>query len=419
MKKIIITILLISSFLSAETLNFQEAVNLALKNNLAVQISENGLQMMKNNVNPGILLPSVSINGASNYTDTDPVSGANSKIHSNSAQLSTSYTLFSGFNVLNSYKKLKLQYQQTELETRYQVENIIQSLAKAYYSVANAGEQLQLSKENMNISRQRLQRAREKAELGQVNKVELLTAEVDFNRDSISVETVRLNFENSCRNLNVLLNRSPEEKIDVNRSVEMLQLPEYKEMQEKAMAENAEFLAAKYGIDLAQADIKIVKSGYMPTLNLSGSYGYEQRNNEFDPALSDPDKFWSVGLSLNFRLFDGFQRKIKRQNAQITLKNQKLALQQTKLNLEKELASQYTIYVNSKKTLEMERLNLTATEASFDRTRELYELGQVTSVEFREAQLKLMQAKSNIAAGQYNVKLNEIALLQLSGMLLD
>jgi outer membrane protein TolC len=67
----------------------------------------------------------------------------------------------------------------------------------------------------------------------------------------------------------------------------------------------------------------------------------------------------------------------------------------------------------------MERLNLTATEASFDRTRELYELGQVTSVEFREAQLKLMQAKSNIAAGQYNVKLNEIALLQLSGMLLD
>ena len=67
----------------------------------------------------------------------------------------------------------------------------------------------------------------------------------------------------------------------------------------------------------------------------------------------------------------------------------------------------------------MERMNLTASQANFERTRDLFELGQVTTVQFREAQLNLMRAKSNIAAGEYAVKLNEIILLQLAGMLLD
>lgn len=419
MKKILITIMMISGMLTAETLNFEQAVNIALENNLSIQMSENSLEMIKNKVNPGILMPTVSLSGSSSYTDTDPAADSDYELHANSATVSTSYTLFNGFYLLNSYKKLKLQYNQTELETRYSVESIIAALAEAYYSVANAKEQLDLAKENLQISGDRLKRTREQEKLGGVNKVEMLSAEVDYNRDSISVETTKLSYENAFRNLNIMLDREIDSKYDIDLNVEMLQLPVYKELKASAFEKNSDYKATQLGIDLAEMDIKLANSDYFPSLSLSGSYGLSQTNSEFDPGLGDADKAWSVGLSLNFSLFDGFQRKIVKQNAKISLDNQKLALEQSKKNLEKEIASQYTTYVNSKKTLKMEQMNLAATEANFVRTKELYGMGQITSVQFREAQLNLMEAKSNISAGKYSVKLNEIALLQLAGMLLD
>ncbi len=419
MRKIIITMLLFSVMSAAEPIRFETAVNIALENNLSIKMAENGLQMMANNVNPGVLLPTVSLNGSSNFTDTEKAAGMAVETHRNSASVSTSYTLFSGFYVLNSYKKLKLQYGQTELETRYQVESIITAMAQTFYGLANADEQLQLARENLNISGERLQRVKEREKLGRVNKVEMLAAEVDYNRDSIAVENAKLSVENSRRNLNAMLNREVNSEVSVAGDVNLLTLPVYEELFTSAMKKNADYRAVEMGIDLAEMDVKLAKSRYMPSLNVTGSYGHNQTNNEFDPSLGNPDKAWSVGLSLNFSLFDGFKRKIQTQNAKISMKNQQLQLEQARLNLEKELASQYTTYQNSKKTLAMERMNLAASQANFDRTRELFELGQVTSVQFREAQLNLMRAKSNIAAGEYNVKLNEIALLQLAGMLLD
>ena len=411
--------MIISAILTAETLNFEQAVNITLENNLSIKMSENALQMTKNIVNPGVLLPTVSLNGNSNYTNTDPNAGTDTERHVNSASISTSYTLFSGFSILNSYKKLKLQYNQSELETRCTVENIITTMAQTYYSLANAEDQLKLAKESLKISGERLKRIGEKEKVGRINSVEMLSAEVDYNRDSISVESAKMNYENSLRNLNVMLNKDVNEKYEIDRSVTMLTMLEYEKLQLSAIENNADYQAMIYGINLAEMDMKLANSRYMPTLNFNSSYGLNQINNEFDPGIGDADKSWSVGLSLNFSLFDGFKRKIQKQNAKISLDNQKLAVDQNKQNLEKDLASQYTTYINSKKTLEMEKLNLEATQANFDRTKELYELGQLTSIQFREAQLNLMRVKSNISSGKYSVKLNEIALLKLSGMLLD
>ncbi len=419
MKKLLTIIVAFSAILSADSLSFEKAVTIALENNLSIKMAENGLQMTANKVNPGVLLPTVSLNGSSNFTDTETAANRPLESHRNSASISTSYTLFSGFYVLNSYKKLKLQFGQSELETRYQVETIIMAMAQSYYGLANVAEQLDLARESLNISRERLNRTRERENFGRANKVEVLSAEVDYNRDSIAVEEAKLNFENSRRNLNVMLNREVNSNISVSGEVTLLTLPAYEDLFTNAMNKNADYRAMVMGIDLAEMDVKLAKSRYLPSLNVTGSYGHSQTNSEFDPSLNNPDKAWSVGLSLNFSLFDGFKRKIQTQNARIAMKNQQLQLEQARLTLEKEIASQYTTYTNSRKILAMERMNLTASQANFERTRDLFELGQVTTVQFREAQLNLMRAKSNIAAGEYAVKLNEIILLQLAGMLLD
>ena len=60
----------------------------------------------------------------------------------------------------------------------------------------------------------------------------------------------------------------------------------------------------------------------------------------------------------------------------------------------------------------------TATD-NFLRSSERYKLGQISSVELRQAQLNLLNSKTSKNQAKYNAKLAELQLLQLTGQLLN
>ena len=83
------------------------------------------------------------------------------------------------------------------------------------------------------------------------------------------------------------------------------------------------------------------------------------------------------------------------------------------------MENNYQAYKNSLFVLKVQQKNLQPAQLNFNRTKELYDLGQVTTTQFREAQLNLIYAKNNILSAKYDAKINEIQLLRLSGKLLE
>ena len=81
------------------------------------------------------------------------------------------------------------------------------------------------------------------------------------------------------------------------------------------------------------------------------------------------------------------------------------------------MANGYDAYQNSRLVLDLETQNLEAAELNFQRSRDLYRLGQATGTQFREAQLNLIRSKNRLQTAKYNAKLNELTLLKLSGQL--
>jgi outer membrane protein TolC len=75
-------------------------------------------------------------------------------------------------------------------------------------------------------------------------------------------------------------------------------------------------------------------------------------------------------------------------------------------------------YQNKLFVLEAERKNLETNQNNFARSVEQYQLGQITSIEFRAAQLNLLNANLNFNQAKYDAKIAELALLQLSGYLM-
>jgi len=421
----LILIASISQFTFAkDLLTLEDAIVITLKENHSVQVARNNAEISENNAHPGGagLLPRVDITAGTNYNDNELKTAAGSVYESstvNSANIQASYTLFDGLVNIYTYKKLNSLSESGQLQTRNQIELSILEVSNQYFTVTEASENLKLAKESLEISRQRLEREQNRSQFGQSNTIKVLSAEVDFNTDSVSYVNNQLALDQSKRELNVLLNRDVNTDFRVKSEVEFENNFNLPEIQFNAVENNAAYLLTKNNTKQSEFDVKIASSAYMPQLNFQTSYGYNQTENEWVVALDDPNRNFTAGLNLSFNLFNGFQNSVNKQNAQIQLKNERILQDEALLSLQSDVANNYQAYQNSLYVLKVQQKNLEPAQLNFTRTKELYDLGQVTTTQFREAQLNLIQAKNNILSAKYDAKINEIHLLRLSGKLLE
>lgn len=423
MRRIILglcVLLLGANFAAAqELLTFEEAVAIALRRNPRIAVARNTAAIAQNNAHIGNagLLPRVDLSGSATYSGTDPASGPESDLTMTSAGLSASYTLFDGLGNVFRYKRLVSEGRQGELDARGQIESALLSVSDAYYGAAAAFENLHIARRLLDISRERLERVRNRQGFGQAGTVDVLAAQVDFNSDTVTVVQAEFAWAEVKRNLNVLLDRDIATDFSIEPSVEFLELAPLDAMREEALARNASYRSIIESLEQSRLSRSITRSAYLPRLDLSAAYGYDRTAENFDISLDDPARGWDVRATLSLNLFDGFQRRIDSKTAAIQIRSQELLEKQARLELDRALASAYESYRNSRIVLDLEQRNLGSAQLNFQRTRDLFRLGQVTSTQFREAQLNLIRAETNVSTARYDAKLKEIELLRITGRL--
>ena len=83
--------------------------------------------------------------------------------------------------------------------------------------------------------------------------------------------------------------------------------------------------------------------------------------------------------------------------------------------LKADLNNLWQAYQNNIEMLELERENLIAAIENHEIASERYMLGNLSGIEMREAQKSLLDAEERILTAEYDTKMCEISLLQLSG----
>ena len=101
------------------------------------------------------------------------------------------------------------------------------------------------------------------------------------------------------------------------------------------------------------------------------------------------------------------------------LENQEILKQQELETIESTLKNTFELYQNTLFIMEAQEQNVITNQNNFDRTQERYKLGQVTSIEFRQAQINLLNTQTALNNAKYDAKLIELELLQLSGEILN
>ena len=413
-----------------DLLTKSEAVKMALEFNYDIKVANNDVIIANNNasIKNNAYLPTVSVQAGANYTDNNlkrsddegfVFNNSGSVIRYNSS-VDLNYVLFDGMGRKYIFERNKQNALLSELQARQITEVALVQLFIAYHEVARLTENEIIQRQALEISKTRKKRAEYSFEYGQSTQLDVLNAEVDVNTDSVNYLTVVQQLGNAKRDLNLLMGRDVTTIFSVDTSVSYIRDINIMELREQVQNNNVSILQIDRQIQNSKYDLGVSKSGWVPRVGVGASYIWNKSDFEAGSGFADVRTTGpTAGVNLSWNIFDGGATSIQVQNAKVALKSEQINKERAQQQLDRDLNNAWTTYQTALFILDAQRKNLETSERNFDRTLEQNKFGQVTSIEFRQAQVNLLNAGLIYNEAKYAAKNAELALLQLSGNLLD
>ena len=424
--------LLINSIYAQDVLSIEGALSITLKENIDIKIKTNELNQAKNYEKVGVLgtLPKLKINGSISEnegtsslefaTDDFPtIKDAESESKSINGNVEFSYSLFNGLGSIYTYQKLKKQSNLKSTELLLQIEQVLIRTAKQYYDIAYLQEQNKILTEILGVSEERYKRIKVQNEFGNASKLDLLSAEIDLNKDSVNVISSQYELNIAKDQLNVLLNRELTTDFKVENKVEINSNLDYLVLSKEIIENNNNIIFQQYLIEIAKKDKKINSVSILPKVNFSAQYGYNNTESNTSLILDQTSLGLTGFINFSWDIFDGLARRKVSQNMQIQVESNILELSAIKQEIQKEFNSTFEQYSNSINLIEIEKRNQAASEKFFERAKEQFYQGQLSRNDFRLAQIDLSTSKNRLNQTLYNAKIAELNLYRLSGKIIE
>lgn len=435
MKKYILVFpLLVAVFkISAQEIyDLKRCIEIGLERNYEIQLIKNEQQIAENNQTLGNAgyLPQIDLSagysGTVNNTEQRLVETneniKNSGIHNQtlSAGINLNWTVFDGFNIQANHERLKELEQMGALNTRMTIENFIAELATEYYNYIQQTIRMKNLKATMKLSQERVRIVEARYQIGASSRLDWQQAKVDFNSDSSKlVQQNEIVYRSSVRLNQLLASTDVEQKLLIADSfIDLHTFFRKEETLEKVLSQNVLLELYKRDQHLSELDLKMAQSQNYPYLRINAGYGYTR--NMYDVGTYDwqQNLGFNYGLTLGFNLFDGGNKKRKQKNARLEIENKKLTYNQLELSLRGDFANLWMAYLNNLELHMLEKENLSTAKEAYEIAMDRYKLGDLSGLELREIQNNLLEAEERLVQAQYNTKLCEISLLQISGQIL-
>lgn len=432
-RKILLFILLTSivqfSFFASEYTHLKPLLEKGLQQNFQIRMIRNEQKISDNNMTLGNAgyLPTVDLNasvgGTENNTGQFPQDGSaaikNSGISNQSLStgVNLNWTIFDGFNIQANYSKLKEFQQIGELRTRMKIENYVSDLTAEYYNFIQQTIRINNLKSAVKLSKERLRIVEARYNIGNLSRLDLQQARVDFNTDSSRLIRQHETLYATKIKINQLLaEENVEQNVNIADTVIRFDALLNKEnLWKQTQEQNTYLKIASKEKNVKLLELQSARSANYPYLKLNAGYGYDENKYEYATYKRQNNLGFNYQLSLGYNIFDGLNRSRKQKNAQIAINNQDLVLEELTLSVKSDFSNLWMSYINNMSLTKLEKENLTHATENYEIAIERYKLGDLSGLELREAQNSLLEAEERLVQAQYLTKLCEISLLEISG----
>jgi len=422
----------------SDTLTLERCIQLAIENSFAVLRAQNTLDLTGASLIQayGRFLPDLRVSaGFTPITVNNSLQGQlnpfdstlffnlrGSEGKSANYNISSSLNLFNGFSDIASLRRAMKQKDADTYSLTRAKQDIAFNVAQSYLQVLLNEELLRIAKENLKSSQERLRQFQEQTRVGSRAIADLYQQEAQAANDELTV----IQRENTLRNSKILLLRQiradlekeyafavpPSDTIllnlDVKNSAMMIQ---------SALATRADLKAREKSIEAALWSVRAAEGNYLPSLNLSFSYGanaFTQDRLTIDGQPRPPavlpnfsrqlreQTSYNLSLVLSWNIFDRFTRELQLQQAKINEKNAQLAFEELKLQIIGEVKQSLGDYNAAVLQLASSEKGLISAKQAYETVAKRYEVGSANFVELITQQAALVQAQSNRAQALFN-----------------
>lgn len=393
-----------------------DCIRHALERNLSIKRQETTMAQSEIELNTAKSkrLPGVSANVSENFSFGRGLTADNTYSNTNTTNtgmnIGAEMPLFQGFQIKNDIAAKKLNIEAAGADLEKLKNDIRVEIARAYFQILYNKEILKVASNQVEIDSLQVLRLDAMALIGKASSAEVSQQKAALAKSRL--DKVQANNELKLANLSLsqlLELPSPEglETFPPNNEVLGISLSESPEaIYEAALKHRPEIRAESIRLKADSVNIKIAKSGFMPSLSLSGGIGtnyYTTSSHASGSFFSQMKNNFSqyIGLSLNIPIFHRFQNRNNIKRAELAFRNQGFQIEIAKKSLYKEIQQAYYNVVASeakyKSGIEAE---FSALE-SFELVKAKYENRKANITEFNEARNNYLKSASDLAQARY------------------
>jgi outer membrane protein TolC len=426
LKTLILFLVCITKTSAQEVLTIEEAIKIALENNFEIRIAKNNSKINETNVTIGNagMLPSATAsvtdnnsiqNSSQTRQDGTSTSLDNAKNNSLNYGVSIGWTVFDGMRMFARLDQLKELQKLGDAELKRTILTKVGQVNSAYFDLVQQQQQLAALDTTIVISNQRLTLAKNRFSIGKASKLEVLNAQVDLNSDQVALLRQKESYINSKILLNQYLARDPKIDFKVVDNVTVDNQLVFANLLDLAQKQNPALEAQIINKRIAELQLKQVKANRYPIVTLNSGYNFAESQSSLGFTSQASSRGLNYGFTASLNLFDGFNQHRNEKVAKLDIENTKIAIEQQSMILNTELSRAFQTYLTNLELIELEEANENIARQNLNITLDKFNIGTITTLEFRTAQLNYVNAKVRYSNAQYEAKLSEIALKELAG----
>lgn len=396
--------------------SLQECTDWALEHNLSVV--QQKLQVESQDVDRNTAemswLPSVNASASENISFGRGLGGNNTYEYGNSAStgfsLGGSMTLFDGLATPNRIKLARLNLDAATEDLEKARDDIRVAVAQAYIQVIYNYEIQDVAELQVSIDSMQVERLEGMVSVGRASKADLSQQKASLAQSRVTYVQAANNVRSSLLDLAQLLELPSWDGFSVVRfdtpEPGEIYLGHPDDIYDDAVMVRPAIKAEQLRLKANEYQVNVAKSGYYPSLSLSGGLGSNYYSSFGDIGFWDQLKAnfsQYVGLSLNIPIFNKFQVRNQVRTAKIQGQAQQVALRRAQQSLYKEICQAWNGAVAAQAKYEASVDAEAAAADAFELTEAKYEGGAATLTEFSDARTRYMKAKSDLvqAACEY------------------
>jgi outer membrane protein TolC len=412
---------------NSQVLTLQEAIDIALKNNLDIEIARNNFEAsdINNHISIAGGLPEVF----GSFTNRESLTTLNQRLNNGTtikrpnnltnalnSGIEANYLLFNGWRVRTTSRRLEALERQSEVRVNLQVQNVVAAVMVKYYDIVRQDSYINTIQQSIAVTEQRKKLVDARQSVGLANNADTYQAQLDLTASQQELLSQDLILAQAKADLMNLLMQRPDsifivkDTIITSRDVTIDQV-------KNNLLNNPEFRSADQQILINELIVKEIGAQRYPSVGLLGGFNYNRNQSTAGFTLLNQNAGPFVGLTVQVPIFNGGIAKRQQRMAQIDVKNATLIRDRLENDLETFAVKAFLAYQNTLQRLQVEQQNNSIAADLLDLVQQRFLLGVGTIVDVREAQRSFVEAGFRLVNLSYAAKVSEIELKRLASQL--